>query len=134
MSLRSADLTDLTVEENLEAAVSRYGRTRRIGREKAVRAVSQSGGDARPRGRAHERGEQQMLTIARTLMGNPRWCCSTSLGGAVAKNPGAHGRGDPGDEAGRRQHPGFRTELHFAKLISDAPISSSADASALAGR
>jgi len=37
----------------------------------------------RPGGRMSG-GEQQMLTVARTLMGTPTWCCSTSLQKAVA--------------------------------------------------
>ena len=63
--------TDLTVEENLESAVSRSAPTRRTGRAKnCSRCFPTSAMRSRPGGRMSG-GEQQMLTIARTLIGNP---------------------------------------------------------------
>ena len=65
--------TELTVEENLEVGRQppRDERAALDARE-ALRALSQSRRDARSgRAGAMSGGEQQMLTIARTLMGNP---------------------------------------------------------------
>lgn len=64
--------TDLTVEENPKSAGSRSARMRRTGPAKKLFALFPNLGEmkGRPGGRMSG-GEQQMLTIARTLMGNP---------------------------------------------------------------
>jgi aerobic-type carbon monoxide dehydrogenase small subunit (CoxS/CutS family)/ABC-type lipoprotein export system ATPase subunit len=72
--------TDLTVLENLE--VGRQPRTARAsspGRPQRLFKLFPNLGEMpdRPGGRMSG-GEQQMLTVARTLMGNPTWCCWTS--------------------------------------------------------
>jgi len=60
-----------------------------------------------------------MLTIARTLMGNPSLCCSTSLRKDCREDRGADGGCDPDHEEGGRQHRRLEQNLHFARLISD---------------
>ena len=68
--------TDLTVMENLEVGHAsrrwRDGALRRVDAGAAVRAVSPISARCRTgRGGRMSGGEQQMLTVARTLMGNP---------------------------------------------------------------
>ena len=64
--------TDLTVDENLEVGRQPVAAERAaLDPGKTVHAVSESRRDARPPGGRMSGGEQQMLTIARTLMGNP---------------------------------------------------------------
>ena len=92
--------TDLTVAENLEVGRQPPRPGAPPGRRSALFALFPNLAEMRdrPAGRMSG-GEQQMLTIARTLMGNPRCFCSTSRGGAGAADRGADGRGDPRAEA-----------------------------------
>ena len=72
---------DLTVRQNLE--VARKAPASAHGREWTVEAVFETfpalAALAGRKGGFLSGGEQQMLTIGRTLMGNPTCCCSTSL-------------------------------------------------------
>ena len=92
---------ELTVEENLE--VGRRlddGRCSHVDDREIVRTVPNL---ARMRGRAAGQmsgGEQQMLTIARTLMGQPSVSAAgRALGGTGAGDRGADGEDDFGPEA-----------------------------------
>ncbi len=71
--------TDLTVLENLEVGRQPPRRGAPAWTAERLFALFPQPGRAAPsRRRQMSGGEQQMLTVARTLMGNPRWCCSTS--------------------------------------------------------
>ena len=61
--------TDLTVEENLSVGEKGPGRW---GRDRVYEFFPKLAAMARRRGGSLSGGEQQMLTVARTLMGNPR--------------------------------------------------------------
>jgi len=64
--------TDLTVEENLEVGKAAEATQRAVlDSRKTVHAVSNLGEMRNRPGGRMSGGEQQMLTIARTLMGNP---------------------------------------------------------------
>ncbi len=107
--------TDLTVEENLEVGRQpKRPNAPHWTREKLFTLFPNLGEmRGRPGGRMSG-GEQQMLTIARTLMGNPSLVLLDEPSeGSVAKDRRADGRGHPGDEEGRRQHRRLRTEFAF---------------------
>jgi len=64
--------TELTVAENPEVGRRPGPPLWRMDRRAHLRPLPQPGRHARPPGRTDVRGEQQMLTIGRSLMGNPR--------------------------------------------------------------
>ena len=71
---------DLTVRQNLEVARKLAASPHAgVDRRGSVRDVPRTGGLAGRKGGYLSGGEQQMLTIGRTLMGNPDCCCSMSL-------------------------------------------------------
>jgi ABC-type uncharacterized transport system ATPase subunit len=92
--------TDLTVEENLEVGrqAARTGRSPWT-RERLFALFPNLAEMRGRRGGQMSGGEQQMLAIARTLMGNPD-----------GHRPD-HGGGDPGHEAGGRGGPSLGAEL-----------------------
>ena len=93
--------TELTVLENLEVGRRRPAKARRAGRSRSCSPCSRIWRERDRRGGQMSGGEQQMLTIARTLMGNPRSCCSTSLPRACTHHRRGDGQDDPRAQAAK---------------------------------
>ena len=107
--------TDLTVEENLEVGRQpKRPNAPQWTREKLFTLFPNLGEMRNRPGGRMSGGEQQMLTIARTLMGNPSLVLLDEPSeGSVAEDRRTDGRSHPRDEERRRQHRGLGAEPAF---------------------